>query len=911
MAYEIPYDSNYNEWYGTPQNVTRLSAVLEQTLDEDGNAIGLITASWNMPDNGGTFVAQLSTDGTTYYVAETGIQGNSVVLTVPADTDYYIKIITVLGGNQSTGTASSLMSASVTLTPPTPIVSAVQGGMQINVGAIPVGYRVEITINDGTDDVVLYATEIITTYNCNSGTYTVSTAYVNASNVIGTSSTSASVTVSELAVAGDFVEKTSADYIKSASVSGDTLTLTQGNDNTVTFQGGSYTLPIASSSTLGGIKVGTNLSIDSNGVLSASGGSGGGDVTTNTDQTITGVKTFVGQKRILFKQSTSTDKLGFTLYTNSDVEKGYLEFNPSNTVDSVPLMTIGNYATASAGLTHVGFRKYSNISGASGAYNLLAPLISDARTPFNLTTTYTNFYLPLGVTDGTTTVKTAKSGLLDISSLLPIYSDFVGSGSSAAHGLVPAPPSTAGTSKYLREDGSWATPSGGGGGGGSYTAGDGIDITSDVISLETASANDIGGIKVGSGLSIDANGVLSAIGGGGSGYSETELYSNSSGVNSGTITLNDNISNYDLICFYTGGSSEEACNICNVSEFIQRNSANKYYLITRWDDYFLRLYYNTDTQITFPSQSGHVTKIVKIIGVKCGGGGLSPSDITTGTTNGTISVDGTDVSVHGLGSNAFDSTSYLPLTGGELTGAVSEVMADPSTRTAYTIKYSDITRGTAPAAAKEGYQLKIVDKEGTSIGGVVTRMPTDGSVAVRLANAWSAYRAVCVGTNAVFPYPDATVSLGRSNFRWTDIYATNATINTSDERAKSNIDAIPDEVLDAWADVEWCQFKFRDAVKAKGKRARLHTGAIAQRIKAVFEKHNIDPFAYGLLCYDKWDAEEEHRDEDGNLMEEAREAGNRYSLRYEEALCMESAYQRRRADRLEERIEALERAIMC
>ena len=40
----------------------------------------------------------------------------------------------------------------------------------------------------------------------------------------------------------------------------------------------------------------------------------------------------------------------------------------------------------------------------------------------------------------------------------------------------------------------------------------------------------------------------------------------------------------------------------------------------------------------------------------------------TGSTNGTISVYGTDIAVKGLGSRAYDSTSYLPLTGGTLTG---------------------------------------------------------------------------------------------------------------------------------------------------------------------------------------------------------------------------------------------------
>ena len=47
-------------------------------------------------------------------------------------------------------------------------------------------------------------------------------------------------------------------------------------------------------------------------------------VTTDTAQNITGTKTFVGQKKIGFKQSSSSDKLGFTLYNNGGTEKGYL-----------------------------------------------------------------------------------------------------------------------------------------------------------------------------------------------------------------------------------------------------------------------------------------------------------------------------------------------------------------------------------------------------------------------------------------------------------------------------------------------------------------------------------------------------------------------------------------------------------
>jgi len=145
-------------------------------------------------------------------------------------------------------------------------------------------------------------------------------------------------------------------------------------------------------------------------------------VTKATDENITGTKTFVGSKKIAFKQSGANDKLGFTLFNNSGKEQGYLEYNPTNKIAGIPLMMLGNYATAADELTYVGFRRYSNISGASGAYNLLTPLISDAKSYFNLTTTYTNFYLPLGISDGTNVVTADNGGVVNISSLLPSVS---------------------------------------------------------------------------------------------------------------------------------------------------------------------------------------------------------------------------------------------------------------------------------------------------------------------------------------------------------------------------------------------------------------------------------------------------------------------------------------------------------
>lgn len=62
------------------------------------------------------------------------------------------------------------------------------------------------------------------------------------------------------------------------------------------------------------------------------------------------------------------------------------------------------------------------------------------------------------------------------------YNSFVGTDGTTAGtaGLVPAP-TVSDTDKYLKSDGTWATVSGGGGA--TYTAGDNIDITNNVISV--------------------------------------------------------------------------------------------------------------------------------------------------------------------------------------------------------------------------------------------------------------------------------------------------------------------------------------------------------------------------------------------------------------------------------------------
>lgn len=67
-------------------------------------------------------------------------------------------------------------------------------------------------------------------------------------------------------------------YIKDISIEGTTLKYTKGDNttSTQTTQDTIYSLPVASSTELGGIKIGSGLSISDDGVLSTSEGSSGG-----------------------------------------------------------------------------------------------------------------------------------------------------------------------------------------------------------------------------------------------------------------------------------------------------------------------------------------------------------------------------------------------------------------------------------------------------------------------------------------------------------------------------------------------------------------------------------------------------------------------------------------------------------
>lgn len=127
------------------------------------------------------------------------------------------------------------------------------------------------------------------------------------------------------------------------------------------------------------------------------------------------------------------------------------------------------------------------------------------------------------------------------------------------------------------------------------------------------------------------------------------------------------------------------------------------------------------------------------------------------------------------------------------------------------------------------------------------------------------------------------LNFGSPTFPWNNSYFAVSPTITSDRNAKKNIRAIADEVLDAWADIEWCQY---DLIADDSP----HVGLVAQQVHEALAAHEIDAVAVGLVVHEVTD--------DGDI----------WMLRYAECSAVEAAYQRRVINAQEARLAALEAA---
>ena len=140
-------------------------------------------------------------------------------------------------------------------------------------------------------------------------------------------------------------------------------------------------------------------------------------VTKASDQEITGIKTFTGNKKLGFKQSSSNDVIGFTAYDNNNYEVGNLQI-ANRTVGGTgyKYVTLGNYSTLTS-KAKLGFRVQPNSS--SNSYNFVMPYGTNSNFTSNGYSTSADTTFPFAFTNGTTTVNANATGLVNISSLLP------------------------------------------------------------------------------------------------------------------------------------------------------------------------------------------------------------------------------------------------------------------------------------------------------------------------------------------------------------------------------------------------------------------------------------------------------------------------------------------------------------
>ncbi|MEW2925032.1 tail fiber domain-containing protein [Pseudomonas juntendi] len=220
-----------------------------------------------------------------------------------------------------------------------------------------------------------------------------------------------------------------------------------------------------------------------------------------------------------------------------------------------------------------------------------------------------------------------------------------------------------------------------------------------------------------------------------------------------------------------------------------------------------------------------------------------------------------------------------------------------------------------------------VEREGVRYSGFVAANEQGVASIGAWDNPSASWRGITIQSSALSPTNDNVMSVGTPSLRTSVIYSATGSIQTSDERSKVEISDIPDCVLDAWALVKYKTYKLSDSVASKGGDARWHFGITAQSVEEAFESLGLNPFDYGVLCYDSWDDQWEEIPEvtrsvpaiyseildskgqkilvsDARLeiIEPARRelkvaAGDRYGVRYDEAAILSLALLQRTIER--------------
>ena len=155
---------------------------------------------------------------------------------------------------------------------------------------------------------------------------------------------------------------------------------------------------------------------------------------------------------------------------------------------------------------------------------------------------------------------------------------------------------------------------------------------------------------------------------------------------------------------------------------------------------------------------------------------------------------------------------------------------------------------------------------GSLLAGKINTHQTNGDGYFSIGNKGSGLRFIDYQTTKnITPYnvqynvdSDNIIDLGATNARFDDIYATNATIQTSDRNEKQSIEELSEAETRVAVACKGLLRKFRwnSAVEAKGDEARTHFGIIAQDLQAAFEAEGLDAGDYAMFTSSTWTNDE-------------------------------------------------------
>ena len=217
--------------------------------------------------------------------------------------------------------------------------------------------------------------------------------------------------------------------------------------------------------------------------------------------------------------------------------------------------------------------------------------------------------------------------------------------------------------------------------------------------------------------------------------------------------------------------------------------------------------------------------------------------------------------------------------------------------------------------SSDGSMLRF-QKDGTEVGNIASRSGENIVVTFRGGSGAGLTSSIANSGNSICPadglaISDNNIDLGLSSHRFDDIFATNSSINTSDEREKQQIASLTSAEITAATAISklFKTFKWNESVAENGDNARTHTGVIAQQVETAMSDAGLTASNYAFWCSDTW--WQVDGGETFDTQEEAPEGAterNRKGIRYPELLSFIGAATEQRLTSIEARLDALEGA---